>query len=169
MKNPILEAIYSRRSIREYKALEVSSNDLHEIIKAGVWAPSGLNNQPWRFAIVKDKNLRDKIAKLTKYGHIIRSAPALITVFLDKSVMYNEVKDHQAAGACIQNMLLATEALGLGAVWLGQILINKDQVNDLLEISDNLDLMAVIAIGHPLHNNQKSNRDEINTFIINEY
>ncbi len=105
---------------------------------------------------------------MTKYAHIVRAAPALISVFLDKSVMYNEVKDHQAAGACLQNMLLAVEALGLGAVWLGQILLNNEKVNEILDLSENFDLMAVLAIGHPLHNNQKSQRAPIKSFILKE-
>lgn len=168
MSGPILEAIYSRRSIREYTDEEVSSAQLHEIIKAGTWAPSGLNNQPWRFVIIKDQEFGEQLAQLTRYGHIIRAAKALIAVFLDKNAMYDEVKDHQAAGACIQNMLLATEALGLGAVWLGQILLNKKKVNGILGLDEEMDLMAFLAIGHPLHRNQSSTRKDIKECILKE-
>ena len=63
-------------------------------------------------------------------------------------------------------MLLATEAYGLGAVWLGQILKNKEEVNIELEIGAGYELMAVLAIGHPKHRNQKSKRKDIETFII---
>ncbi len=168
MKSPVLEAIYKRRSIREYQEDVVSLDSLHEIVQAGTWAPSGLNNQPWRFVIVQDQDIRESLAELTHYGHIIKAAPALIVVFLDVDSMYDEVKDHQAAGACIQNMLLAAEALGLGAVWLGQILINKKKVNFVLELAENYDLMAVIAIGYPLHRNQKSKRKPINDVMLKE-
>lgn len=54
MSSPILIAIEQRRSIREFTDQPVNSATLHEIIRAGVWAPSGLNNQPWRFVIVTD-------------------------------------------------------------------------------------------------------------------
>lgn len=56
-------------------------------------------------------------------------------------------------GACIQNMLLAAHALGLGAVWLGEILKNADGVRRLLGLSENLELMAVVALGHPASQN----------------
>lgn len=166
MTEPILEAIYSRRSIREYTDEQVSFEQLLEIVKAGVWAPSGLNNQPWRFVVVQDPAVRQKLSETTHYSHIVLAAPALIAVFLDKNAMYDDVKDHQAAGACIQNMLLAVEALNLGAVWLGQILKQKDKVNRILDVKDEYDLMAVLAIGHPAHHKQKSTRKDLDGFIL---
>ncbi|MCK5229734.1 MAG: nitroreductase family protein [Desulfobulbaceae bacterium] len=166
MTSPIIEAIYKRRSIREYTNDEVTPEQLREIVRAGAWAPSGLNNQPWRFVIVRDPVVREQLAGETHYSHIIKAAPAVIAVFLDKGAMYDEVKDHQAAGACIQNMLLAVEAMELGAVWLGQILKNKDKVNEILSLGNEYDLMAVLAIGHPIHRNQQSTRKEIDELIL---
>lgn len=169
MASPILDAIYKRRSIREYTDAPVTGEQLREVIKAGVWAPSGLNNQPWRFVTILDTALKTKLAAQTRYSHIVHASQGLIAVYVDKNAMYDEVKDHLAAGACIQNMLLAVEALGLGAVWLGQILKNKDTVNAILGLDDNLDLMAILAIGHPLHNNQQSTRKELTEVIIKEF
>ena len=88
--------------------------------------------------------------------------------------MYDSVKDHQAAGACIQNMLLAAMLLAaheleLGAVWLGQILKNKQQVNDVLQLSNQYNLMAVVAVGYPLHRNQQSRRLPLADFILHEF
>jgi nitroreductase len=168
MNQPVQEAIRRRRSVREFTGQPVSMELLHKIVAAGIWAPSGLNNQPWRFVLVQNEGTRKKLAAQTTYSHIILAAPSLIIVLLDKSAMYNEVKDHQSAGACIQNMLLATEELGLGAVWLGQILQNKKEVNTILNLDDNYDLMAVLAIGYPLHRNQKSQRQSITDFILQE-
>jgi nitroreductase len=82
--------------------------------------------------------------------------------------MYDDVKDYQSAGACIQNMLLAAEALELGGVWLGQIRKNKAMVNRILDLGDNLDLMAVIALGFPLHHNQKSTRKGIDKLLVKQ-
>ena len=168
MTSPILEAIYKRRSIREFSGAEISTEQLHELIKAGMWAPSGLNNQPWRFVTIQNPGIRELLAQQTHYGHIVRGANALIAVYLCEDDMYDAVKDHQAAGACIQNILLAAEALELGAVWLGQILKNKAEVNRILEVADNFDLMAVIALGHPLHHNQKSRRKDISELLVKQ-
>jgi nitroreductase len=168
MTASILESIYRRRSIREFTAEEVTVEQLHEIIRAGAWAPSGLNNQPWRFVTVRDPAIRSRLAEQTKYGHIIEAAPALVVVYLDKTAMYDKVKDYQAAGACVQNMLLAAEALDLGAVWLGQILQNKEAVNSILGLPDQYELMAIIALGHPRHRRQQSHRKEIEDLILKQ-
>lgn len=164
----LLEGIYSRRSLRHYTPEALSRDHLLEIIRAGTWAPSGLNNQPWRFVIVTDGSLRERIAALTKYSRIIREAPACIAVFIDREAMYHEVKDHQAMGACIQNMLLAAHSLGLGAVWLGEILKNAAQVLQILELPGTLDLMAVVAVGHPTERRKSSHRREISEVLLKE-
>jgi nitroreductase len=116
--------------------------------------------------VVTDRELKRRFEPLTKYRKVIEAAPVLIPVFVDRKAMYNDVKDHQAMGACIQNMLLAAHSLGLGAVWLGEILKSADQVRQLLGLPENLELMAVIALGHPAHRNQSSTRKDLAEVIV---
>jgi len=165
----LLEGIYSRRSVRQYKNQPIEREQLLEIIKAGSWAPSGLNNQPWRFVIIQEQCLRHQLAALTKFGRVIEGAPAVIVLFLDKTSVYHDVKDYQAMGACLQNMLLTAHGMGLGAVWLGEILKNSDRVIALLELpDDHLEFMAIIAIGHPASPNQTSSRKELKQLLLKE-
>lgn len=164
----LLEGIYSRRSQRHFKDEAVAREQLLEIIKAGTWAPSGLNNQPWRFVIVTDPSTRNAMAELTKYRRIVGEAPASIAVFVDREAMYHEIKDYQAMGACLQNMLLAAHALGLGAVWLGEILKSAVQVRELLGLDENLDLMAVVAVGHPSQRKETSHRRDVPEVLLKE-
>jgi len=164
----LLEGIFTRRSIRQYTEEPVSREQLHQIVKAGTWAPSGLNNQPWRFVTVHTAEMRNELAKQTKYTHVIARAGACIAVFIDKSAMYHEVKDHQSMGACIQNMLLAAHGLGLGAVWLGEILKNADAVRSLLGLSEDMELMAVVALGHPAPGKHTSSRKDLSDVLLKE-
>ncbi len=164
----LLEAIYTRRSIRQYTAEPVVREQLLEIIRAGTWAPSGLNNQPWRFVIVRGEEIKRELAALTRYHTVIDTAPACIAVFIDRGTMYHEAKDHQAMGACLQNMLLAAHALGLGAVWLGEILKNGPAVRSLLGLSEQFDLMAVIAVGHPAKTDRSSSRKGLSEVLLKE-
>lgn len=152
--NPVLNALFTRRSIRRYTGEPVGADQVRTILEAGRWAPSGLNNQPWRFAAVwRGDQRQEQLAQYTKYGHIVRGAAVLVAVLLDRSAMYHEAKDHQGAGACIQNMLLAAHALGLGAVWLGEIINQQSQVLDTLGVDETGYLLeAVIALGHPDQN-----------------
>jgi nitroreductase len=141
---------------------------LFEIIKAGTWAPSGLNNQPWRFVIIQTPEVRKELAKLTKYHAVIERAPAGIAVFIDKTAMYHETKDHQSMSACIQNMLLAAHGMGLGAVWLGEILKNADAVRSLFGLPEDMELMAVVAVGHPVAQKRASHRKDVSEVLIKE-
>lgn len=149
--NPVIRALLDRRSIRKYTDGTVSDETLTTILEAGRWAPSGLNNQPWRFLVVRRGDPRhEKLAGCTKYEKIVRTSAACIAVLLEKAAMYSEMKDHQGAGACIQNMLLAIHALGLGAVWLGQIVNDQAATLGALGLDPALyELQAVIALGHP--------------------
>ena len=162
----IFELIKTRRSIRKFTDEPVSDETLNKIIEAGTWAPSGLNNQPWKFAVVKDDGLKEQISRLTRYSKIILSANALIAVFLDNAESYDRTKDCQAIGACMQNMLLTIHSMGLGAVWLGEILKSKDKVRELVGGSEDLELMAVVALGHPLENGGKKGRKGLDKTVF---
>ena len=158
-ENPVIEAIRTRRSVRQFTRKPVSDDALNQILESAVWAPSGKNNQPWKFAVIRDPVIKEALAALTHSGSIIRGAPVCIGVFLDHSRVYDRTKDVQAIGACIQNMLLAIHSLELGGVWLGEILKNKEKAGELLGMGSELELMAVVAFGHPAKRPGGSERD----------
>ncbi|WP_066639466.1 nitroreductase family protein [Desulfolucanica intricata] len=166
--NSVLQAIRERRSVRHFTGEMISDELIREVLEAGRWAPSGLNNQPWRFVIIKDPAVQDQLANCTKYSSIINNAPVSLCVFLDSNRIYNRDKDLQGVGACIQNMLLAAHALGLGAVWLGEILNQKEKVREILELSEHLELMAVICMGYPDKNIGNGNRLNLEKLIIKQ-
>ncbi len=164
----VMEAIRSRRSVREFTDDGIDDPVIEKIIDAGRWAPSGLNNQVWRFIVVRDNDTKEELSMLTHYGSIIKNAPVLIAVYLDRNEMYDHTKDVQSIGACIQNMLLAVHSMGLGAVWLGQILNKKEDVNTVLGAPASYELMAVVALGHPEHKNRVSERKELSLLVFRE-
>jgi len=166
--SPILKAIHARRSVRHFVDAPVSRDLIMTAIEAASWAPSGLNNQPWRFAVIWDKLAQEALAALTRYSNILKSASVLIAVFLDKEASYDYTKDCQAVGACLQNLLLSLHSLDLGAVWIGEILKNKERVLETLNLPERFELMAVVAVGHPAHRNQKSNRRPLEELILLE-
>jgi nitroreductase len=145
----MLDLIKTRRSIRAFSSRKVSDELVDQVLEAGRWAPSGMNNQPWRFAVIRDEDLKEEVSRLTSYGRIIRGSNVLIGVFFDTASGYHRTKDLLSIGACIENMLLAVEGLGLGAVWLGEILKSERELKRLLACPDAYELMAVIALGYP--------------------
>ncbi len=165
-KNPVIEAIRTRRSVRQFAKEPVSDDILNQILESAVWAPSGKNNQPWKFAVIRDPALKESLSRLTHSRSILQGAPICIGVFLDQSRVYDRTKDVQAVGACIQNMLLAIHSLGLGGVWLGEILKNKEKVRELLGVGGDLELMAVVAFGHPAKRSDGGERDPLEKAIL---
>lgn len=157
----IMEALLTRRSIRKFSQDPVSTKDIARVLEAGRWAPSGLNNQPWRFLVITSTDQRKTaLEDCTRYSHVVRGANVLIVVFLDKEAKYHHEKDCQGAGGCIQNMLLAIHGSGLGGVWLGEIINQEKEVHKVLQTSpEKLELMAVIAVGHPAEPGSSSRKD----------
>lgn len=164
----VMAAIHERRSVRQFLESPVERQIILEALRAASWAPSGLNNQPWRFAIIGNKDIKEQLAGLTRYSKVLQGAAALIAVFMDKDSSYDYVKDCQAIGAAIQNMLLTLHARGVGAVWLGEILKNKDKINGYLDLPERLELMAMVAVGEPAHRNQSSHRRPLEELIVFE-
>lgn len=164
----IIGTIKSRRSVRDFTGDPVSKDNINTILDAGRWAPSGLNNQPWCYIVVQERSTIEQIATCTHCGNVVLGAPLLIAVFLNHDAGYNYVKDVQAIGASIRNMLLACCELELGAVWLGEILNRKEKVNSILDAPDSMELMAVLAIGHPVEKECISSRKDIGDVTFNE-
>ena len=123
-----LDFVKSRRSIRNFIFSKIYKDTILEILEFGRWAPSGMNNQPWRVHIVMHEKVKTMLAECTKYGNIIESAYVNLVIFLDLEKGYNRVKDIQAIGAFMQNILLGVHAQpDLGAVWVGEILNQSEK------------------------------------------
>jgi len=164
----VLTAIHERRSVRHFTEAPVSRDLIMTALEAASWAPSGLNNQPWRFAIIWDQAMKEALAALTKYSNTLKSASVLIAGFLDKEASYDYTKDCQAVGACLQNLLLSLHSMDLGAVWIGEILKNKERLLATLDLPERLELMAVVAVGYPASRDQKSQRRPLEDLILLE-
>ncbi len=167
-QSEVVAAIHERRSVRHFLETPVDRKVIQEALRAASWAPSGLNNQPWRFAVIWDREIKNQLAGLTRYSKTLQDAAVLIAVFMDKESSYDFVKDCQAIGAAIQNLLLTLHAQGLGAAWIGEILKNKERVSRQLDLPERLELMAVVAVGEPAHRNQSSHRRPLEELIVFE-
>src|SRR5690554_4415591 len=115
----VLDAIFSRRSIRKFTGEQVKEEDLKTILKAGFQAPSAHNYQPREYIVVKDKEILNKISEFHKYAKMLPNAGCGIVVCGDTSKQEEIGFLVEDCSASIQNMLLAAHGLGLGAVWCG--------------------------------------------------
>jgi nitroreductase len=156
-----LDNIYNRRSVRQFTDEDVDDEVITTLLECARWAPSGLNNQPWKFVVIRSEATIEALSNCTHYTDTVKGAKVLVAFYFDKESGYNRTKDIQSIGASIENMLLACNELGLGAVWLGEILNQEDKVNSILNAPADMELMAIIAIGHPTDEERSSTRKSL--------
>jgi len=167
----ILEFIKTRRSVRNFVEGKISRNTILDVLECARWAPSGRNNQPWRIHVVTHLTVKSLLAELTEDSSIIKSAFLNFVIFLDLERSYDRVKDLQAIGAFMQNILLAVHATSkLGAVWLGEILNKKEKVNNVFKLSTTkYELMGVIAVGEKDESVEKASGEERERRSLDEF
>ena len=147
----IMTAIKTRRSIRYFTEEQIDEKILNTILEAASCAPSAHNKRPWHFVVIREKDELSRISKIEKYHRPIGRAACCIVVCGDKNIQ--EVHDLLVndCSAAIENLLLASHGLGLGAVWCGVI----PDSNVYKYLIENLQLpveiapMGLIALGHP--------------------
>ena len=150
LNNEIVEFIKERKSVRSFIYQKIDKQIILNWLDCGKWAPSGRNSQPWHVCVVIHPTVKRMISELTKYGGIIEEAYVNLIVFLDLERGYDRTKDIQAIGAFMQNILLAIHAQeNIGAVWIGEILNKKKEVNEVFKFPvEKFELMGVIAVGY---------------------
>ena len=167
--NNLIDLIKSRKSVRNFTYKKIDNDTIGTILEGGRWAPSGRNSQPWKVCIVSHPTVKRLIAEQSKYGGIIESAYLNFVVFLDHERGYDRTKDVLAMGAFIENLLLTIHAKGLGAVWIGEILKNKEHVSEIFKLSpEKFELMGVITCGlidQALEKKEERERRALEEFI----
>jgi len=155
-----MEAILSRRSIRRYTDKPVPQEVITELLKVAMSAPSASNEQPWHFVIIDDRRILDEIPKLHPYSNMLKEASWAIAVCGDLNQEMVSGYWVQDCSAATQNILIAANAMGLGAVWLG-VYPRKERaeaVQKLLGLPGNVLPLCFISIGYPAEKKPPSNR-----------
>ena len=146
-----LEAIYTRRSVRSFTQEAISDDDLQDLLKAGMQAPSARNEQPWHFIVIDDPEKLHAIPEFHAHAKMLFEAPMAILVCSDRKLESKRAAWLQDCSAATENILLAAHAKGLGGVWLG-IFPDSERVfgmQNLLEMPKDVRPVALIALGHP--------------------
>lgn len=147
----LFDALYHRRSIRKYSQKKVNDEILKSIIKAGMYAPSAVNKQPWHFVIFRDKDAIQKISEVHPNASMLLGASAGILVCFDTQLQHDEGYGPVDCSAATQNMLLAAHGLGLGACWIG-IYPRTNRVKSLsniFKLPEHVVPFSVISVGFP--------------------
>lgn len=165
--NEILKAIRNRRSTRAFLPQQIKDEEVKEIIDAGIYAPSASNKQPWHFTVIQNKEILDRLSEdfkelarksdsdyIKKVGenekfHVFYNAPTVILISGDETNHYAAVD----CAAAAENILIAAEALNIGACWVGFIayLLNSEIGNHYLKelgIPEGYKQIHSVALGY---------------------
>ncbi|MDX9694521.1 MAG: nitroreductase family protein [Bacteroidales bacterium] len=115
----ILEGIITRRSIRKYTDKKISDDQVQMLLKAGMYAPSARNQQPWHFLVINDKRTLNQLSEIHPYAKMLTEAQLSILVCGDETLELSTGYWVVDCSVATQNILLAAHGMGLGAVWLG--------------------------------------------------
>ena len=146
-----MSSILGRRSIRKYTDRRVSDDLVTELLKAAMSAPSAGNQQPWQFVVVRSQEILDLIPAANPYAAMAPHASVVIAVCADLSHLKYEGYWVQDCSAATENLLLAANELGLGAVWLG-VYPMEDRVlsiRRLLQLPEDVVPLSLVAVGYP--------------------
>ena len=148
----VFENMKDRRSVRKFTADPVEREVLEQLVEAGTWAPSACNVQAWKFSIVDDPALVQKIDMFSP--GMSGNPPALIVVLSDREYALERggqrVADEFVILDCAyasQNIMLAAAELGLGTCAIKSY--NDAAVRKLLQLPENIVIELIITVGHP--------------------
>ncbi len=184
----ILHLIKKHKTIRKYANKQVPEIIVNKIIEAGIWGPSIHGFHPGEFVAVNKKSLIKKISAtllneskflnvgadvlLRSTAQTVANSRLIIFVynngcfrkfakkFSDKYLKVAEISEVEALSACIQNMLLTAESLGIGSCWTITPLFCKEKIANILKI--NLKMMALLTFGYPAEEGKRSERKKVN-------
>ena len=180
----VMEAIKTRRSIRKYKATPVDDETIELILEAARWAPSWANTQCWRFIVVRDNNIKAKLAETTRIKrddtvvdnpstNAIRQAPVVIVACaeLGKSGYYHEEPATDKGdwymfdvALAMQNLVLAAHSLGLGTVHVGRF--DAKQAASILEVPSGFCVVEMTPLGYPEAEAKVRPRKELSEIVF---
>jgi len=146
------EVLNTRRSIRSYRPDPVPDEALNRVMEAVRVSPSGSNRQPWKFYVVKDHDLRQRLMAACNDQRFVGEAPVVV-VGCGYDVRYNrggymgDMTFLVDVSIAFTQLILAARAEGLGTCWIGDF--ENEKVKETLGIPEELNVVAVTPLGYP--------------------
>ena len=142
-KNTAIENIFARKSVRTYTPQPIEKEKVDLLVKAAMAAPTAVNKQPWAFVVVDDRKVLDKLAAELPYAKMTAS----------------------------ENLLLAAESMGLGAVWTAVYPENDRiaKVRSVLSLPDHIIPFNLIPVGYPQHREEAKDKFKTENIHYNKW
>lgn len=145
----LMEIIKGRKSVRSYTPQPVEKEKLEAVLEAARLAPSARNRQKWKFIIVTDPAVKDKMLEACHNQPSVKQAPVCIAVVDEEPGVMScgQPVDVVDASIALSFLILKAYEEGLGTCWLGHF--DQGKVKAALEIPENMSVVAVTSLGYP--------------------
>lgn len=146
----VMEAIKKRCSVRSYENRPVEAEKLNKVLEAARLAPSASNRQEWRFVVVQDKDIRQRLMKAAKNQTFVGEAPVVIACCAkadDHVMTCGQMCYPIDVAIAIEHMALEATEEGLGTCWIGAFY--EDQAKEILNIPKDIRVVELLALGYP--------------------
>lgn len=155
-----MDAIIARRSIRKYTSSPVPDDVVRDLLRAAMSAPSAYNEQPWHFVVIRDRGVLDGIPEFHPHTRMLHEAPLAILVCCDQNLKKTDWFWPQDCAAATENILIAVQAKGLGAVWCGVYPRQElmDGMRRLLGLPEHITPFSLVSIGYPAEEKPPADR-----------
>ncbi len=150
--NEVIRTLLGRRSIRRYVDKPVEDDKIDLLIRCAAAAPSAANGRPAHFVVITDRGLLDRLAEAHPYGKMLAQAPLAFAICaVEPEIALAKPYWEQDCAAAMENLLIAAQGLGLGAVWLGVCHMpdRGTTIKELLRVPEDVPVMGLAAIGYP--------------------
>src|SRR6185369_15380156 len=148
-----LSFIFGRRSIRVYSPGEIGDETVTRLLQAAMAAPSAMTKDPWRFVVVRQHVTLAAMAGGLPGGKMLTTATLAIVVCGDLDASFERQVSFmlQDCAAAVENLLLAADALGLGACWVGVHPgeSSVSRIKETLGLPSSVIPVAVVSLGYP--------------------
>ncbi len=147
----LMEGILTRRSIRKFTDQVVEPGQVEQILRAAMYAPSGMNMQSWQFVVITERELLEGIPAIHPNAGMAPQAALAIVVCGDETIQPSEPRWAINCSTASLNIMLAAYALGLGSVWCGLYPDKTRQqgMKNLLKLPDHIHPFSLLPIGYP--------------------
>ncbi len=167
----VIEAIKKRQSVRSYQNKEIPEEILQEVLEAGKLAPSASNRQDWKFIVVKDEHLKQKLVPACRNQKFVGEASVVIVGCATNSEHIMPCGEHSYSidlAIALDHMSLQAAALGLGTCWIGAFY--QDEVKEIIGIPKGVRVVALMSLGFPKELGSKIERKPLSEIVCyNKY
>ncbi|MEM2899314.1 MAG: nitroreductase family protein [Thermoplasmata archaeon] len=161
--NRALEVMKKRRSVRKYSDKTVPEEKINSLLLSAMWAPTARNRRHCEFIVVRDNEMKKRLAYATEYSYMCGDAAAVIVILGKRDLTQKWIEDCSAAAT---HILLAAVDESLGACWVQirdsrhENMDAQEYIREILSIPSNYGVLCMIAIGYPAEDKEEHSMKE---------